>query len=81
MNHPFPQERLPVREALKMFTINAAYSAFEEREKGTLEEGKLADMVVLSESPYDVPTEKIYERIKVEYVFVAGKPYNPVNTQ
>lgn len=76
VNHPLPQERLPVREALKMFTINAAYSAFEEKEKGTLEDGKLADMVVLSCNPYDVPTEKIYERIKVEYVFVAGKQYN-----
>lgn len=80
VNHPLPQEQLPLKEALKMFTINAAYSAFEEKEKGTLEEGKLADMVVLSCSPYDVPQEKIYEQIKVEYVFVGGKPYNPVTS-
>ena len=78
VNHPLPQEGLPLKEALKMFTINAAYSAFEEKEKGSLEEGKLADMVILSCNPYDVPIEKIYEIVKVEYAFVAGKPYNRV---
>jgi len=78
VNHPLPQERLSVKEAIKMFTINAAYSAFEEKEKGTLEEGKIADMVVVSCDPYDVAIENIYEKIKVEYIFVAGKAYNRV---
>ena len=57
-----------------MFTVNAAYSAFEENEKGTLEAGKIADMVVLSADPFSIPAEKLRD-IKVDKTFVAGREY------
>src|SRR5438094_2927136 len=49
--HPegwFPAQRITVAEALEAYTRTAAYAAFQERDLGTLEPGKLADLVVLS---------------------------------
>lgn len=60
--HPdgwFPAERLSVDEAVRCFTVNNAYAAFEENLKGSLAPGKLADMVVLSEDIYAVPAAEI----------------------
>ncbi|HWR41498.1 MAG TPA: amidohydrolase [Patescibacteria group bacterium] len=75
LNHPIKQQRLPLREALKMFTINAAYSGFEEERKGSIEAGKQADMVVLSVDPYRVPPDRFRDLVQVRQVFVAGKRY------
>jgi len=69
---PNSEENLTVEEALKLYTINAAYASFEEDLKGTIEEGKLADMVVLSDDPFKVKPEKIRE-IKVLMTVVGGK--------
>ena len=44
----YPEERMTMKEAVKMFSSWAAYASFEEDLKGTLEEGKLADFTVLS---------------------------------
>ncbi len=49
----FPEEALPVREVLQAFTIGGAYASGEEALKGSIDVGKLADMVVLSEDPLD----------------------------
>jgi predicted amidohydrolase YtcJ len=46
---------LTIREALPMLTINAAYMLFREDEIGSLEPGKLADLIVLSDNPLDNP--------------------------
>lgn len=54
VNHPVEEQRVGVREALRWFTYNAAYAAFEEHEKGTIESGKLADLTVLGR---DILTE------------------------
>lgn len=49
-----PQERVSVYEAICMYTKNAAYASYEENIKGTIEEGKLADYVVLEKNPFEV---------------------------
>lgn len=46
----FPQEKLTVEEAIKAYTLNTAYAAYEEDIKGTITVGKLADLVVLSDN-------------------------------
>jgi hypothetical protein len=71
VNHPNPDERVTLYEALEMFTATAAWSAFEEKEKGTVEPGKLADLVVLNADPFAVDTEQIAD-IDVRQVFVGG---------
>lgn len=64
-----PEERVSVYDALKAVTINAAYAYFEEDIKGTLEKGKLADLVILDENPlkvdpYAIKDIQVLETIK-----------------
>jgi predicted amidohydrolase YtcJ len=68
-----PEQRLSFEQVLHMFTVEAAYSLFEENEKGTLEEGKLADLVVLSGDPKDIPAEQWADRLQVEMTVVGGE--------
>ncbi len=56
---PAPAEALPVGEAMKMVTINAAYTLGVEDKVGTIEAGKYADFVVLGDDPQTVPAVKI----------------------
>ena len=54
--HPggwFPEQKITVAEAIEAFTLTSAYAAFEEKEKGSLQVGKLADFVVLSRDILD----------------------------
>jgi len=67
-----PQEGISRLEALKMYTLEAAYASFEEGVKGCLAPGKLADLVVLSDEPTKVPPEEIKE-IEVVMTIVDGK--------
>ncbi|HKI80272.1 MAG TPA: amidohydrolase family protein, partial [Pseudodesulfovibrio sp.] len=71
--HPIEEERLTPKEAIRMFTIDAAYSAFDETERGSIEPGKIADLVILSADPTEVPPESIRE-IKIVKTIVEGKP-------
>lgn len=68
----FPEQRLSVEEALRMYTLDAAYSSGEENVKGSIEESKLADLTVLSNDPMAVDPEKIKD-IKVEFIILDGK--------
>ena len=52
-------QRISAYEALKAVTIDAAYEYFEEHEKGSIEEGKRADLVILDCSPLEVPPMEI----------------------
>jgi len=63
-----PDERVTPYEALKSVTINAAYEFKEEHTKGTLEAGKLADLVILDKNPLKVPPTKINEIVVVETI-------------
>jgi predicted amidohydrolase YtcJ len=66
-----PEQCIPVYEALKMVTINAAHQYFEEDKKGTLECGKLADLVILSDNPLKIDPMEIKE-IMVEETIKEG---------
>jgi len=59
-------------EAIQMWTTNAAYITFAEDKKGSLDCGKLADFIVISHDPYDLPLEDI-NKIEVEKTFVGGE--------
>ena len=65
------ESRSNVEEALQMYTVNAAYATSEETLKGSVEEGKLADLTVLSDDPNVAPVSKIGE-IKVKMTVVGG---------
>ena len=54
-----PEQALSREQALKMFTAWPAYAAFEERDKGSIEAGKLADFTVLSEDIMKIPEPEI----------------------
>jgi predicted amidohydrolase YtcJ len=71
VNHSNPAERIGVREALELYTINAARIAFEEHDKGSLEVGKLGDFVVLAEDPFAVEEGGIKD-ISVELTVLGG---------
>lgn len=68
----FPEQRLSVEEALRMYTFDAAYSSCEEKVKGSIEEGKLADLTILSGDPLTLPANQ-FKEIKVEMTIVDGK--------
>jgi len=68
----YPDQRMTREEALRSYTWNNAYAAFEEKEKGSLEPGKLADITVLSRDILTVPDDEILSTAVV-YTIVGGK--------
>ena len=74
-----PEEAVSREQALKMFTLWPAYAAFEEKMKGSLEVGKLADLTVLSadimkiSEPEILKTECVMTVINGEVVYEAGQ--------
>lgn len=73
-NHPNPEQRIEVLDALRMHTSWAAYMSFDEHERGTLQEGRIADFVVLSENPLTLSPDQL-SRIRVEETYFAGERY------
>ncbi len=67
-----PEQKITVEEALKAYTINAAYASFEEDIKGTLEPGKLADFVVLDRDITTIDPVEIWD-VKAQQTWVGGK--------
>ena len=59
-------------EALRSYTLDCAYAAFEEDIKGSLTPGKLADLVVLSQDILTCPDEQIREA-KIDYTIIGGQ--------
>jgi predicted amidohydrolase YtcJ len=73
--HPFgwvPEQKVSVADAIKGYTIHNAYAAFEEHQKGSIEVGKLADMVVLSDDILTIDPIKIMD-IKVQMTIFDGR--------
>lgn len=67
-----PEQCLSIQEALKAYTINGAYASFEEKVKGSIDVGKLADLVILNKNPLEVPMDRIRE-IQVVETIIRGK--------
>ena len=67
-----PDEAFTVREALDSYTSAGARASFEEKIKGRIESGMLADFVVLGQNPFDVPAQEI-SRIPVCETWLGGK--------
>jgi predicted amidohydrolase YtcJ len=68
----FPDQKLSMEEAIKLYTLDAAYAEFMEDRKGMLKEGYLGDAVIFQEDLFALPPERIMSA-KVDYTIVGGK--------
>lgn len=68
----FPEERLTRAQAIQLYTINNAFLSFEEKEKGSLESGKLADFIVLDRDILTIPVDQIKD-IQVLSTWLGGR--------
>lgn len=66
------QQKVALMDAIRMYTINAAYSSFDEHRKGSIEVGKLADLAILDRSLLNCPIEEIPE-IRAEMTLIDGE--------
>ncbi len=67
-----PEQKITVEEALRAYTLGSAYASFDERVKGSLEVGKLADLVVLSDDILSIDPARIRDS-KVQITLMGGK--------
>ncbi|MFQ5790215.1 MAG: amidohydrolase family protein, partial [Acidobacteriota bacterium] len=67
-----PDQRMSREQALRSYTLDAAYAAFEEEDKGSLEQGKLADITVLSKDIMTIEAREILDT-EVLYTIVGGE--------
>jgi predicted amidohydrolase YtcJ len=70
------EQRVTREQAIRLYTINNAYLTFEEKEKGSLEKGKLADLIVLDRDILTSPVEEV-KNIKVEQTYLGGRQVHP----
>jgi hypothetical protein len=67
-----PEEKLCVEDAVRLFTIDAAFPSFEENIKGSIEKGKLADMVVLGKNIFAIEPDEIKDT-EIIYTIMGGE--------
>jgi predicted amidohydrolase YtcJ len=67
-----PRQKINVEEALRAYTIDAAYAAFNEAKLGSLEPGKLADLVILDRDLFKTPPHEL-NMVPVRMTIVGGK--------
>ncbi len=67
-----PGQKLTVPESVEAYTMGSAYAEFQEKEKGSITPGKLADFTILSDDIFKIPPAAI-KNVKVEATFVGGK--------
>jgi predicted amidohydrolase YtcJ len=68
----YPDQKLTLAEAIRGFTKDAAYAAFEESSRGTIEPGKLADFTIVEGNLYSMPQTDLF-KVKVRYTVVGGE--------
>jgi predicted amidohydrolase YtcJ len=68
----FPDQKLTMAEAVDAYTMGSAYAEFQEKEKGSITSGKLADFVILSHDIFEIDPAKIRD-VKVLKTFLGGK--------
>ncbi len=73
-NNPVKEQALTVKEALRMVTYNGYWTTFDETARGTLEAGKIADMVLLDKNPLTAE-KRLLKEIRVVELYLAGTPY------
>ncbi|TFG03046.1 MAG: amidohydrolase [Promethearchaeota archaeon] len=71
-NNFVPEQCISVKEALKTYTLNAAFASFQEKIKGSIEKGKLADLVILDKNPLTIPRDQIKDLLIMETI-IRGK--------
>ena len=73
MDRPLhPEQRITRQEALRLYTTNNAYITFSEKDKGSLEPGKLADLIVIDRDYLECPVDEVKD-IQVEQTWLGGK--------
>ena len=80
VNNPNAEEAVTIQDALRMCTYNGCYTTFDEKDRGSLEAGKMADMVILSANPYEIPKKEL-KNLKVEKLILAGRKYRSAKRQ
>ena len=68
----FPEQRISIQDAIRAYTYNTAYANFEEKMKGSIEPGKLADLAVLSKNLLRIDAREILNT-EVLYTIVGGR--------
>ncbi len=68
----FPEQKISLEDAIRGYTLNGSYAEFSEEKKGSLEEGKYADIVVLNNNLFDIPQDDI-PQTQVLMTIVGGK--------
>lgn len=73
-NHSIPNQSVTIEEALRMYTYEVAWTGFDEKNRGTLEQGKIADFVILNKNPLEMKKKEL-NKLQVESVLYSGEPY------
>jgi len=74
-NHPYDSDQsVSIVDALKMYTYEVAWTTFDDKDRGSLEKGKIADMVIMNQDPLSMNPEDL-RSLKVEKLFLGGKEY------
>ena len=74
VNNENIEQTISIQQALRCACYNCYYTTFDEDKRGSLEENKICDMVILSDNPYTIDPKNI-RNLKVEQLYLSGKPY------
>ncbi|MDY6790354.1 MAG: amidohydrolase family protein [Thermodesulfobacteriota bacterium] len=76
-NHPYDADQsVSIQQALKMATCEVARTTFDEHQRGSLQQGKMADMVVLNQNPLEMNPKDLLQ-LKTDRLYLGGKTYKP----